>query len=237
MSMMARFVAVAPKRLEQVRNSPEGVEALFVAQLPPARAKSREALQERVRKQAPEALRASLDRAPPEMRAQFLRNFGISESDLAQPDVGEILSQRFTERVAKQMPDAQKTGEPRARSISLDKAWHGLHYLLCGSAEPVPGPLGQAVFGGTEFGDDMGYGPARCFSVAETSDIARALQAPGLETILRNRFDAGTMEQLGIYPGGVWDEGPDWLIDAFRDLRDFYAGASAAGQGVVTVIE
>lgn len=75
------------------------------------------------------------------------------------------------------------------------------------------------------------------FSVAETSDIARALQAPGLETMLRNRFDAGKMEQLGIYPAGVWDEGPDWLIDAFRDLRDFYAGASAAGQAVVTVVE
>jgi hypothetical protein len=239
MSMMARFVAVAPARLEEVRNSPEGLEALFVAQLPPARAKSRQALQERVRNQAPEALRASLDRAPPEMRAQFLRNFGITESDLARPDVGEILLQRFTERVAKQMPEATQSGErePPARSASLDKAWHGLHYLLSGSAEPVPGPLGQAVFGGTEIGDDMGYGPARCFTVAETSDIARALQAPGLETVLRDRFDPGAMEQLGIYPGGAWDEGPDWLIDAFRDLRDFYAGASVAGQAVVTVIE
>ncbi|HEX5280505.1 MAG TPA: YfbM family protein [Micropepsaceae bacterium] len=240
MSMMARFVAVTPKRLEKMRKSPEEIEALFAANVaPPSQAKFREALLARIRHQAPEALRASLNGLPPEMRAQFLRNFGMNESDLAKPDVGEILVKRFAERVAKQMPDVEQTGERDApgRSISLEKAWHGLHYLLSGSAEPVPGAVGQAVFGGTEIGDDLGYGPARCFTVAETSDIAQALQAPGLENVLRKRFDANAMQQLGIYPGGVWDEGPDWLIDAFRTLRDFYAGASAAGQAVVTAIE
>jgi len=112
-----------------------------------------------------------------------------------------------------------------------------LHYLLCGAAEPAPGPLGQAVFGGTEIGDDMGYGPARYFSVAETSQIAQALQAPGLEAALRDRFDPDAMEQPGLYPGGWNAEGPDWLIDAFRTLRDFYTAVSEDGQAVVTAIE
>lgn len=237
MSMMARFVTVALKRLDELRNSPEGVEALFGAELPPARLKFRQALQDRMRRQPPEVLRASLDRAPPEIRAQFLRNFGVSESDLGKADIGELLVKRFAERIANIGPAPQQMGEPPARSISLDKAWHGLHYLLCGSAEPQPGPLGQAVFGGTEIGDDMGCGPARCFTVAETSDIAQALHAPGLENVLRNRFNPDAMEKLGIYPGGIWNEGPDWLIDGFRNLRDFYAAASAAGQAVVTVIE
>jgi hypothetical protein len=70
---------------------------------------------------------------------------------------------------------------------------------------------------------------ARCFTVVEISDIAQALQAPGLENMLRSRFGPDVMDKLGIYPK-VWDEGPGWLIDAFQNLRDFYSGASAAGQ-------
>jgi len=174
---------------------------------------------------------------PPELRAQVLRGLGISESDFAGPDGGELLVKRMAERAGKVLGERQQTDEPAVNRISLDKAWHGLHYLLCGAAEPLPGPLGQAIFGGTEIGDDMGYGPARCFTAAETADIARALQAPGLESTLRGRFDPDAMEKLGVYPGGWGAEGPDWLIAAFADLRDFYSAASAAGQAVVTAIE
>lgn len=163
---------------------------------------------------------ATSQSGPPPMRFQFLRNFGISESDLARPDVGELLVKRFAERAAEHTPPVQQTGDLPARNISLEKAWHGLHYLLCGSDKPVSGLLGQTAFGGMEIGDDLGYDPARGFTVAETSDIAQVLQAPGLENILRTRFDPNVMDKLGIYPN-VWDEGPDWLIDAFQGLREF----------------
>ena len=237
MSMMARFIAVAPGRLEEMRRSPDRVETLFAADVPLARLELSPALQARFRSQAPEMLRASLERLPPELRAPLLQKFGISESDLARPDLGDLVVKRAAEHLAARRPQAPKAGDRPANHISLDKAWHGLHYLLCGAAEPTPGPLGQAVFGGDEIGDDMGYGPARCFTAAKTSEIAQALQAPGLESALRGRFDPNAMEQLGLYPGGWHHEGPDWLIDAFRTLRDFYAAASADGQAVVTAIQ
>ena len=45
------------------------------------------------------------------------------------------------------------------------------------------------------------------------------------------------MTELGIYPG-VWESDDlDWLLEAFRTLRDFYAAASEGEQAVVTVIE
>ena len=112
-----------------------------------------------------------------------------------------------------------------------------MHYLLCGTAEPAPGPLGQAVFGGAEIGEDMGYGPARYFTVVRTAEIAQALQVTGLETTLRHRYDPDAMERIGIDPGGWHGEGPDWLIDAFRKLRDFYSVSARAGQAVITAIE
>jgi hypothetical protein len=58
-----------------------------------------------------------------------------------------------------------------------------------------------------------------------------------VEPQLHARFDAEAMTQLGIYPG-VWEtDDHDWLIEAFRTVRDFYIAASQAKQAVVTVIE
>jgi hypothetical protein len=93
------------------------------------------------------------------------------------------------------------------------------------------------VFGGSEIGEDRGYGPARYFAPSQVAEIAGALQSPGLERELHGRFDGEAMTQLGIYPG-VWEtDDHDWLIEAFRTLRDFYAAASEAEQAVVTLIE
>ena len=179
----------------------------------------------------------ALDRMPPELRAQVLRSFGIGEADLDSPAVGDAIVKRLADRGAALGLTAQQKGKPDGKGISLDKAWHGLHFLLCGAAEPAPGPLGQAVLGGTEIGEDLGYGPARYFTAAQTSEIAQALQAPGLEAVLRARFNPAGMTSLGLYPGG-WDvNGVDWLIEAFHTVRDFYAAAATSGQAVVTVIE
>ena len=53
--------------------------------------------------------------------------------------------------------DAVKTA-----TESLEKAWHGVHYLLNGRAESQPGRLAGVIVGGTELGDDeFGYGPSR----------------------------------------------------------------------------
>src|SRR5262249_60003757 len=192
MSMMARFVAVAPAKLEERRKSPPLLGALFPAAAPPPQFAFTPAIEQRVRAQVPQALRAMLDRMPPDLRAQILRSFGIGEGDLDSPNVGDAIAKRMGERAAAlgQLSQAARPkGEPAPKGISLDKAWHGLHYLLCGAAEPAPGPLGQAVIGGTEIGDDLGYGPARYFTAAQAAGIARALQAPRLEARLRARFD------------------------------------------------
>lgn len=237
MSMMARFVAVAPDRLDEIRNSPDLVEELFAPDAPLMPLELPAALQERLRRQAPQLLQGVLERMQPAMREQLLRRLGIGEGDLGAADIGEAILRHMGGRAASLRQRVRPAGEPAVEGVSLDKAWHGLHYLLCGAVEPAPGALGQAVLGGAEIGEDQGYGPARYFTTAETTEIAQALQAPGLEAAMRARFDPATMTPLGIYPGGWEVNGDAWLIDAFRTLRDFYAAASAAGHAVVTLIE
>ena len=52
--------------------------------------------------------------------------------------------------------------------FDIDKAWHGIHYLLTGTAWEGAAPLNFLVAGGRPVGDvDVGYGPARAFSGAE----------------------------------------------------------------------
>jgi len=113
-----------------------------------------------------------------------------------------------------------------------------VHYLLCGKAEPGTDLASQAIMGGTEVGEDLGYGPARYFEADKVADIARELSRPNLEAEMTARFDPAQMANLGIYPG-QFDATDDrqWLMDAFRQLRQFYVDASAANLCVVTCLE
>jgi hypothetical protein len=60
-------------------------------------------------------------------------------------------------------------------SIDLDKAWHGIHYLLTGTAEGGDGPEALAILGGEEFGPDVGYGPARFLLPGDVKAVSDAL--------------------------------------------------------------
>lgn len=86
-------------------------------------------------------------------------------------------------------------------SADLDKTWHVLHFLLTGTAWEGNFPANFLVTGGQPVGDvDVGYGPARSFSVAETAQIHLFLQELDLRE-LRTKLNPKEMEDLKIYPG------------------------------------
>ena len=88
--------------------------------------------------------------------------------------------------------------------LSLEKAWHGVHYLLAGAAEPGPELRSQAIPGGVELGDDpegfSGYGPARYFRAAQVRELSEELRRPEVQSEAATRFDPSKMSQLQIYP-------------------------------------
>ncbi|KAB8195611.1 DUF1877 family protein [Lysobacter maris] len=124
-------------------------------------------------------------------------------------------------------------GDPD-NSIDVDKAWHGIHYLLHGSADPGAGPLGQAILGGEPIGDDMGYGPARLLRAERVRTIADALIDV---SELRARYAPQAMEAAGVYPDSIWvrdgNEALDYLLEHYRELRRFYRDAAGRGDGVL----
>jgi hypothetical protein len=124
------------------------------------------------------------------------------------------------------------------RMIDLDKSWHGIHYLLTGMAGPVPEPLGQAIMGGMEIGEDLGMGPPRFLEAAVVRKIAEQL-ADVSDEILRVRFDPKQMDALDVYPK-IWvrdgEEGFDWLCEYFREFAEGYGKAAARGDAMLILM-
>jgi hypothetical protein len=239
MSMNAMFIQIDTAELSRFRANPSLVEALFEGDtlVPPAFTALAKTMQDRVRAAGPKMLADVLTRLDPTMRKQLEERLGKPTSVFAVGDGGDQLLDLMEQRRTRGAGGASASGERAI--LSLDKAWHGVHYVLCGEVEPGAALLSQAVLGGTELGDDpegfSGYGPARYFTAAQVAELGQALSRPGLESEAAARFDAPRMSQLSIYPG--WrPSDAEWVMDAFRRLRDFYSDASSKGRAIVTCL-
>ncbi|WP_430788757.1 YfbM family protein [Actinoplanes sp. G11-F43] len=120
--------------------------------------------------------------------------------------------------------------------IHLQKSWQGLHYLLTGTRGRVSAGVGSAILGGTEIGEDPGYGPPRLLTPDEVAAVASALDATDPPT-LRARYDPEVLEEADVYPGAWPDKGFDDFLGPYYDaLRDFYRSAAAGGQAVIMAL-
>ena len=129
-------------------------------------------------------------------------------------------------------PDGGDSEPPNA--IDIDKAWHGIHYLLTGTADRGAEALSWAVLGGVEIGEEIGYGPARFLEPGEVQSVAAWLPD---DTVFRSRFDPQAMEKAKIYPEVIWvrdgNEALDYLLENYRALVAFYKSAAERGDGAI----
>ena len=123
------------------------------------------------------------------------------------------------------------------RGVDLDTAWHGVHWLLTGTAYATARHAGQAIFGGDAIGADLGHGPAHLIDPRTVKKISAALDAlPASEVAALVDFDA--MLDANIYPG-FWDEQDvfhTWLRPRYKQLRKFYRRAARASSAVLVAI-
>ena len=236
MSMNAVFVQVEEQEIDGLEADPDSAEELFTDGEASTAALLKMAVltQDRIHAVGPREVEKRLANLPEPLRQQVAASMDRSKTALASvDDLTKLLQERLAQRARPQDGEHER--------LSIEKAWHGLHYLLAGSVEPGSELLSQAVLGGTELGDDpegfSGYGPARYFRAAEVRKLAEALRRPEVEAEAAARFNAARMTQLQIYPG--WSQGEqdkEWLMAAFRKLREFYGRAAAQKRGVVTCL-
>jgi hypothetical protein len=127
--------------------------------------------------------------------------------------------------------------EERENGIDVDKAWHGIHFLLTGDAWAGEAPLANVVLGGTEIGDDVGYGPARYITAEQVRVIAEAI-GPITPQQLVERYNASALISNQIYPE-VWVDGDadvEYLRSWYGTLRNYYLDAALKGNAMLKYI-
>lgn len=122
------------------------------------------------------------------------------------------------------------------RSIDIEKAWHGLHFLLTGTADEGDEPACYLLRGGEDLDDEGLIRVLRPGQVRRFSEYLSALEADDLV----RRYDPARMTRLEIYPDAIWQqkvepgESPlEWLMDCFEEVRQFLDKAAAAGDCVI----
>ena len=236
MSMNAMFVQVEEAEIARFAADPDAVESLFATQALPTTGLQKLAASAQARMQAmgPEQMATVLSRLPEPLRQQLEKSMGQSAAQMAsgqgKNDLLKLLEAKLVQR--------GRAASGGRETMSLEKAWHGVHYVLTGSAEPGATLRSQAVLGGVEIGEDpegfSGYGAPRYFRAAQVRELAEELSRPEVEAEAAARFDSAKMSELQIYPGWSGEQDKEWVMDSFRRLRDFYASAAAKGRAVVT---
>lgn len=154
---------------------------------------------------------------------------------LADPD--QVL--HYAERVESGRLPKEAQGE----DLNLDKAWHGLHYLLTGTAWEGAEPAGYLLVGGQQVGDEQehdvfGYGPARILSPAQVAAFSAHVSTALSTAAVHQRFNPAEMTRLDIYPE-VWDRADEaennleFLTDAAAELSGFLRRTAAAGLALI----
>ena len=152
-----------------------------------------------------------------------------------------LLARLFGRKPAPADPFPLWLPDGEGKRMDLDKAWHGIHYLLTGTSFKGGFPLNFLVLGGEQLGHvEVGYGPARVFTSAQVREIAAAL-APIDETSLRDRFNPDEMMKLAIYPA-IWDRDPAdddtfaYCAEFYSEMKAFVADAAERGVGLVVSV-
>ena len=223
MSMMGEFRELTPEALGQLKNDPALVGGVVSADFRTATAA------------ASSGMDAILAAAPPKQRdmlKQMLAAMSPEQRVKMEKEAGKA-AVAMQSALASTPPATSAPPAGLGVHISLEKAWHGVHFLLCGTAGDAPAPFGQAVLGGTPLGQDLGYGPARFLEAGDVAAVATALSSID-RVSLATSYDGAALQAADVYPGG-WDdpENREWLLRAFDELRDFYAAVASRGNAVL----
>jgi hypothetical protein len=123
-------------------------------------------------------------------------------------------------------------------AVSLEKSWHGLHYVLTGTAWEGEPPLNFLAAGGEPVGENFGYGPVRLLRNDEVRALDAALDGFS-EADFDRRFDLRELEANEIYPQ-IWDEPLEDLKEEYgnylAEMKRLVKRAAGAGECVLVVL-
>lgn len=131
------------------------------------------------------------------------------------------------------------TSEPAETydEIDLDKAWHGIHFMLTGEKGETDTTAGL-LLAGQQIGDiDVGYGPARILNQHQVQQLYNHLSEIS-EDVFKEKYDPQKMNALEIYPdifkpNRDHEENLEYFCEHFELLKDFITRTAQKNDGII----
>lgn len=119
-------------------------------------------------------------------------------------------------------------------SLAIEKSWQAIHFILNGDPWKGSGILHNAVLGGTEVGEDLGYGRPRYvdpFKVIQTSTALDRIT----DEEFKKKARAAKFSDNGIYvyEDPLSAEDLEELVDYFSQVRAFFRAAADKSNGIL----
>ena len=147
------------------------------------------------------------------------------------------LSEEELTRVLQDSGHIEKWLEDEERQADIDKAWHGLYFLLTGEADLNTierHSLGKAIFGTAVIDEESGLAYLKSEEVADLSQRLQYIDLSALEA----RYDVDSMNRYELYPfERDWGlEEKVYLLEQFEALKHIFLQATQRKQALVTWI-
>ena len=128
-------------------------------------------------------------------------------------------------------------GEEIKLMITLDKSWQIIHYVLTGTEWDASTTLGKAILGGTEYGDDVGYGPARLLEASDVIEISGELEKITLDDFIK-LLKSRSYKNAEIYcfDYNNIDDEIEYSGNYFLELKKIYSEAARSGMGILIYV-
>jgi hypothetical protein len=143
------------------------------------------------------------------------------------------------EKVIGPMPSYMKgsskaTASKERPTLEIEKSWQAIHFILNGDPWKGSGLIFNAVLGGKEVGEDMGYGPPRYldpFKVVQTSTALDRITDEEFRQKARSANFSG--KDIYVYGDQLSGEDLEELAEYFREIRSFFRAAANKGNGIL----
>jgi hypothetical protein len=119
-------------------------------------------------------------------------------------------------------------------SLAIEKSWQAIHFILNGDPWKGSGLLHNAVLGGTEVGEDLGYGRPRYvdpFKVVQTSAALDRITDDEFKKKARAADFSG--KGIYVYEDRLSAEDFEELVDYFGQIRAFFRAAADKSNGIL----
>ena len=132
-------------------------------------------------------------------------------------------------------------------SLSLDKSWHAIHFMLTGNTWDSDNDLDKAILTGNIVGEegdedfDYGYGPATYLTADEVKEIATNLLNINVDK-LKSEFTLSMFADKEIYVFSSQDsvededEEKEYIFENLESLIQYYQEAAAKNQLIIKMI-